>query len=410
MNVWLPGALVVAAGLAAGFWYALRAKGDGPASPLPPGEASPRAGSARPDAADSGARTGAVPNFSRRSAFIGFLVGVASTVIIGALVHWATVGSKPRPEEARADQGAPISPGTPGSRMAPASPGATSPEEADRAHDESSELAPEVRAQLDTLRARIAAAPQDLNARRQFAVALLNSNQLMEAFEQARELQKLVPDDADGLFVEGVVRLAMGQWPISVQLMDRVLAQHPDHVLASLAKGQAQAALGQLPQAIATWKLGLAAAGGSYPPIEEMIAQAEAAGSGPATSAALAASDPAAGSGAGSIYRVHIELAPGTVGPRGEGGAPPTLFVALRGEAPGPPAAVKRIDNPAFPLEIALTADDSMMGQPLPEKGSLSIHLDGDGNASTRADGDLGATVPAISGTPVTVFLQAGGR
>jgi hypothetical protein len=424
MNVWLPGALVVAAGLAAGFWYALRAKGDGPASPRSPGEASSGAGTAGLAAADSAARTDsapdavldavsdAMPPFSRRSAFIGFLVGVASTLILGALVHWATVGSKPRPEEARVDERAPMSPGPPGLAAAP---DATSPEEADRAHDESSELAPEVRAQLDPLRARVEAAPQDLNARRQFAVALLNSNQLMEAFEQARELQRLVPDDADGLFVEGVVRLAMGQWPISVQLMDRVLAQHPDHVLASLAKGQAQAALGQLPQAIATWKRGLAAAGGSYPPIEEMIAQAEAAGSaapgaGPTAGAAFGASAPAEVSGAGSTYRVHIELAPGTVGPRGQGGAPPTLFVALRGEAPGPPAAVKRVDNPAFPLELALTSDDSMMGQPLPEKGSLSIHLDGDGNASTREDGDLAASVPVFSGTPVTVVLESGGR
>ena len=57
----------------------------------------------------------------------------------------------------------------------------------------------------------------------------------MEAFEQARELQKQAPNDPDGLFVEGVVRLAMGQWPLTVQLMDGVLAQHPDHVLAALA-------------------------------------------------------------------------------------------------------------------------------------------------------------------------------
>ncbi len=67
---------------------------------------------------------------------------------------------------------------------------------------------------------------------------------------------------------------------------------------------------------------------------------------------------------------------------------------------------MKRISNPSFPLELTLSADDSMMGQPLPETGALSIHLDGDGNASTLDPGDLTAAVKAFSGTPVTVILE----
>jgi hypothetical protein len=47
------------------------------------------------------------------------------------------------------------------------------------------------------------------------------------------------------------------------------------------------------------------------------------------------------------------------------------------------------------------------MGQPLPPKGSLSIHLDGDGNASTKEAGDLATSVQAFSGTPVTVILES---
>jgi hypothetical protein len=288
-----------------------------------------------------------------------------------------------------------------------------SPEAAAAAHDESADLSPELQAQLQQLRAQVNAAPQDLNARRQLAVALLNANQLMEAFEQARELQKQAPNDPDGLFVEGVVRLAMGQWPLAVQLMDSVLAQHPDHVLAALAKGQAEASLGQLPQAIATWKKGLAAAGGSFPPIEELLAEAEAAGGAAAMAGAAppdAAPAPAAAAGGGGLYRVHIELAPGTVAPPGMDGSGATLFLALRGDAPGPPAAVKRISNPSFPLDLTLSADDSMMGQPLPAQGNLTIHLDGDGNASTKEAGDLTAAVQAFSGTPVNVTLEPGAR
>lgn len=392
MNVWIPGLVVVAVGVAIGLWMALKSRSAN-ASPSLTEEASISGGDA-PNASPAGPPQSL--SSRRSSGLVGFVAGVASCLLIGGLIYWATQGAQPKPEMG----------GSPAAR--PSAPTAATPEAAERAHDESAELTPEVRAQLDALRQQVAAAPQDLNARRQLSVALLNANQLMEAFEQAREIQKSAPNDPDGVFVEGVVRLAMGQWPVAVELMDRVLAQHPDHVLASLAKGQAQAALGQTPAAIATWKKGLAAAGGTFPPLEELIAEAESGSAGTMPGAPPAPAAPMPDAGGGGAYRVHIELAAGAAGPRGGDGGAPTLFVALRGTAPGPPAAVKRISNPVFPLELTLSDDDSMMGQPLPERGSLSIHLDGDGNASTREPGDLTATVDAFAGTPVTVILENG--
>lgn len=393
MNVWIPGLIVVAVGLAAGLWFALRGKHEGPAEAAHGATPDPSAPTA--PATVTGTRP-PTPS-ARRSSLVGFLAGVLTCAVLGGLVYWATQGSKPKDEM--------------GGRapMTPAPAPSASPEAAARAHEESAELSPEVQAQLAQLRAQAQAAPQDLNVRRQLTVALLNANLLMEAFEQARELQKVAPEDPDGLFVEGVVRLAMGQWPLTVQLMDRVLTQHPDHVLAALAKGQAQAALGETPAAIDTWKQGLAAAGGKFQPLEELIAEAEAGGMAMAAGAPTAPAAPVettAPEAAGGFYRVHIELASGTVGPRNPDGSGPTLFVALRGEAPGPPAAVKRVANPSFPLELTISADDSMMGQPLPQRGNLSIHLDGDGNASTKEAGDLATTVQAFSGTPVTVILE----
>ena len=417
MSVWIPGLIVVAVGLAAGLWFALRGKQESPlgsAAGLPSEGSDAGAPGAAPDPVAGG--TAGLATSERRSGLVGFLAGVASCLVIGGLIYWATVGSRPKDE-----MGAGTAAMTPTAQMAPMAQmaqrpaPAASPEAAAAAHDESADLPPEVRAQLEQFRAQVQAAPQDLQARRQLAVALLNANQLMEAFEQARELQKQAPNDPDGLFVEGVVRLAMGQWPLTVQLMDGVLAQHPDHVLAALAKGQAEAALGQMPQAIATWKKGLAAAGGKFPPIEELLAEAEAGGGAGATAMAGAAPPaadqaPAAAAAGGGAYRLHIELAPGTVATRGAASSGATLFVALRGDTPGPPAAVKRISNPTFPLELTLSVDDSMMGQPLPEKGSLTIHLDGDGNASTKEPGDLTAAVQAFSGTPVTIILENGAK
>lgn len=418
MNVWIPGLIVVAVGLVAGLWFALRGKHEA-SEVRPPGPAPAPGGTAD---SETPARPTAVaqvdsPTSASRSGLVGFLFGVGTCVILGGLVYWATQGSKPREDM--------DSPGA----MAPAAQmgrPAQAPGDAAKAHEESAELTPEIEAQLQQLRDRVAASPQDLSARRQLTVALLNANLLMEAFEQARELQKVAPNDPDGLFVEGVVRLAMGQWPLTVELMDGVLAQHPDHLLAALAKGQAQASLGETASAIATLKKGLAAAGGSFPPIEELLAQLEAGGgagvsdgagkgasaapAAPAGAATVETAAPPAGSDNGAGYRVHVELAPGTVAPRAPNGAPPTLFLALRGEAPGPPAAVKRIVDPTFPLDLTLSAADSMMGQPLPPKGSLSVIVDADGNASTKEPGDLAGAVQAFAGSPVHITLEPGAK
>jgi hypothetical protein len=365
LSVWLPGLLVVAAGLAAGFWMALRRAPDETADENPDGT-NPAPSAAQPVSA------------SRRAGLVGFLAGVASCLVVGALVYWATQGARPRPE---------MDVGT-----AP-QPMAARPDGIDTAHDGTAELPPEVAAELARLRLAVEAAPQDTAARRQFTVALLQSNQLMEAFGQARELERLSPGDPDALFVEGVVRLAMGQWPVAIELMDRVLAGHPDHVLAALAKGQAESALGRTADAVATWRKGLAAAGGTFPPLEELLAQAEAAGGGQAEAPAVSAP---------ALYRVRVELAPGATGPAGA-----TLFLALRAAGGGPPAAVKRIPSPSFPLEATLGDEDSMLGQPLPARGELTVRLDGDGNATTQEAGDLAAAAPGVPGTPITLVLAS---
>ena len=66
------------------------------------------------------------------------------------------------------------------------------------------------------------------------------------------------------------------------------------------------------------------------------------------------------------------------------------LFLIARNAGGGPPLAVKRIPSPSFPLEFELGPDDRMIQQ-LPFVGplQLSARLDSDGNATTRAAGDL---------------------
>jgi cytochrome c-type biogenesis protein CcmH len=74
------------------------------------------------------------------------------------------------------------------------------------------------------------------------------------------------------------------------------------------------------------------------------------------------------------------------------------LFVIARtGQGGGPPLAVKRIESPRFPLEFSLGPDDRMIKQ-MPFVGpiQLSARLDADGNAMTRAPGDLQGQAAAM--------------
>jgi cytochrome c-type biogenesis protein CcmH len=77
------------------------------------------------------------------------------------------------------------------------------------------------------------------------------------------------------------------------------------------------------------------------------------------------------------------------------------LFLIARRGAAGPPLAVKRIATPSFPLDFELGPDDRMI-RTLPFVGplQLSARIDADGNAMSRAPGDLqsSASVEAMPG------------
>ena len=71
-----------------------------------------------------------------------------------------------------------------------------------------------------------------------------------------------------------------------------------------------------------------------------------------------------------------------------------TLFViARRSPAGGMPVAVQKVPNPAFPMKFELGPTDMMMGGEWPEQVYLEIRLDLDGNAMTKADGDVNSEV-----------------
>ncbi len=66
------------------------------------------------------------------------------------------------------------------------------------------------------------------------------------------------------------------------------------------------------------------------------------------------------------------------------------LFLIARVDEASPPLAVKRVQDPKFPLAFELGPEDRMIAS-MPFAGplKLSVRVDSDGNVSTRDAGDL---------------------
>jgi tetratricopeptide (TPR) repeat protein len=316
-------------------------------------------------------------SFSARHPLVsGFVLGAGMVAVVGILIFWAM-----------RDTG-----GT-------AAPPAAAP--GDEPHIEMGGLPPEAQAELEALEARLAEAPDDTRARKQLAILLLEYQQYFPAFQEAQKLLVADPSDIDGLFVEGVVRLQIGQLDAALARLDEVLQLYPDHVQALAWRGVILYQTGEVNAAVESWERGIEAAGGQHPELEEMVtaALAEEAGLAPGPPAAppqaaapLPAPEPEQAT-AEEGYPLRIELTPGEAI-----GSEAVLFVALRPAEGAPPVAVRRIPAPRFPLELVLSTADSMMGSDLPASGLVTARLDSDGNLSTRPADDPVAEVAASLG------------
>lgn len=325
--------------------------------------------------------------------FLWFLLGAGLMGLVGFLVFWADRDAKPDPMAAQ-------------NMPAGNSPPAASGMPADHPTGGGQGLAPDVQAQVTALQADVEANPRNLEARKQLAVLLAQNQQYFEAFKHSEEILRESPDDIDALYISGVVRLAMGQAEDAVSLLDRVIAQFPGHVLAHLGRGAAMLKLERRDEALASWQTGLRSAGGSNPAIEGMIAEefgaavltggapvAPPVASGAPTPRPAPASPSPGETGEPKVFRVFIELATGVQAPAGG-----SLFVSVHNAGGGPPAAVRRIGDPQFPLEVTLTQDNSMTGIALPARGMVRISLDSDGHPGTQSESDLSAQGEAASG------------
>lgn len=92
-----------------------------------------------------------------------------------------------------------------------------------------------------------------------------------------------------------------------------------------------------------------------------------------------------------------LELEPSAAG---KVALPAVVFVIARGEGMqlhGHPLLAKRIDVRAFPAPFTLGSEDSMMGQPPPNRVSLEARVDRDGDATTREPGAPIASIDSVA-------------
>ena len=88
-----------------------------------------------------------------------------------------------------------------------------------------------------------------------------------------------------------------------------------------------------------------------------------------------------------------------------------TLFLIARPTklAKGPPLAVRKIENPTFPLEFGMNESHMMMGGVWPDQVWLSARLDEDGNPMTKGANDWNSGIIGpitLDSEPIQLMLK----
>lgn len=332
----------------------------------------------RPPASEEG-RTSDIRALTRAASIRGFIWGAASVAILGGIGWFVTQHATPKTE------------GTTGGTPMAASQPQTQP----------------VDTALQMLQTAVAKSPDDLEARNQLAKAYLERENLMGVFEQTQYILQRTPNDPRALTYQALVRMSMGQRDGATEMLHRALKSDPQLIDAYVALAWDDVQRGKMSEAD-----GLIAEAGRRHPGEQtrltdVLARMKDQVKNPVPAAAPATAAPETASAAAPVSgpSVHVTLTLSGTSPSPNA----VLFITARaaGQTAGPPAAVKRIASPVFPLEIDLSAADSMMGQPLPATMRIEARLDSDGDAMTKNPSDPHAAQDGVvSGNKVSLVLK----
>jgi tetratricopeptide (TPR) repeat protein len=329
----------------------------------------------------SRAKVAAASKASRASAeqpssLRGFLWGMGSTAAVLLLAFFVYVSAKPRSE------GGSVT-GNPGREAAAG------------AQDDSA-AADEAR-----VKAALARNPDNLEARVALAELELERRDFMGAWNDSSKVLAKQPDNARAIACQAMVRLAMGQGTVAVEMLKKSIAADPGLISSHAYLAMAYARMGRMSAASAT----ISEASRRFPEraadFQRLLADLQSEPPSPALAASANGTDPhaaldgapasetasgSAPSKGGRRVAGVIDLDPALKGSAPAGGV---LFVYVRSadSSGGPPVAVKRLPA-VFPAAFELGQSDSMMGQEFPERVVVEARLDADGDPTTRAPTD----------------------
>lgn len=320
----------------------------------------------------------------------GFLWGAASVGALFALGYFVMQQAKPRQE------GEEITGGFNQQQPAQTQTGAPDP-------------------MMQSLVAAVEAQPNNIELRNNLAQAYLERDNLMAVFEQTRLVLAQAPDNSRALTLQGLVRMAMGETDQATSMLQRATKNDPKNLDSWVALAWVYAQSGRMQDAERMIQSGAEQVPAERTRLEQVFVQMKAqlaqqdvqqAGNElppnhPPIDDAPAPGVAAAAAPAGAGVRVTLDL---DASARQRTGI---VFVIARNPAGGPPVAVKRVVATSFPLNVELTAADSMMGQQLPANFRLEARLDADGDPMTKPPTDPSAMQNGVApGASVRLALK----
>jgi tetratricopeptide (TPR) repeat protein len=253
------------------------------------------------------------------------------------------------------------------------------------------------------LQAVIEQNPDDLDARLALAQSYLQRQEMMGVWNETQYVLERSPGHPRALAYQSLVRLAMGQPEIALEMLEQAIATAPDLIDAYVPLTLVQMRLGRREDAART----MAEAKRRFPEraealahIESELADSMAEGPGRLEGDPHAKiPPPSSGSGASPGSPETRAAAPPGKGVSGTIGLDPALqgeavggvlylMVREAGVEGGPPLAVQRLAPGSWPLPFAIGQADSMTGDALPDQLLVEARLDSDGDPATRAPTD----------------------
>jgi tetratricopeptide (TPR) repeat protein len=228
--------------------------------------------------------------------------------------------------------------------------------------------------------------PDNLSLRDDLAKFYLDRNNIDGVAEQTRYVLQRNPNDARALTYSAIVHIIARQPQAAAAMLNRATQSDPNLVDAWVGVAWLSAQSGDMARAEAA----MGEAKRRHPEmtarLDELMARLRTPQQQPATTEGVHVTLNFSGHATGGVIFV-IARAAGVIG--------------------GPPAAVKRLPISTFPITVDLSAADSMMGQPLPQKMRIEARIDSDGDPLTKDPKDPSAVLDGVvAGQSVSLTLK----